>query len=655
MGASKNTSRYLPVAIPTLLAALLRVPYFDRPLAGDEAFSFNKYGLLSWERILFYYDDTNQHSLFILLSNACMRLFGESEVFFRLPSFWAGVFAVPLLYYLGRVLDISRAVSLTASCLLVFSNAHLTYSQEGRGYALTVFLALALVLSATKLLQRKNAAVWGVLLVVSGLCMLINIPSNAFFLAATGVYCLAVKLSEKKNRLGLVDKNFVLIAIGFLILLFLGGVYLSKIYPELKGFADSWNGTVVARLNLSLFFQITTFMVSPWGLWLYAFFLFGWFNLKSKNNALLFASIFTTPALLMFATGTGGFARTYIYFLPFILFLAALGIIEAIGLIKRLNPALGKCFAAVVAIGMACELAENLIPYYHYRYVEPAEHLTLYYDEIHYSLPRTSMAEAREVASFVESTIPRNRLIALSRPADDALNHYLQKRIQENARLFIEGENPYKIIFITRRDKLPWVHPMSDGNFIVPHDSVKQIADIGNTRIYEFERNIERLAPSGYDPDQEVKLLSDYDNPTLKIEKTGGTGALGAQSLVLTNKEEKVLTVNTTVIKSIDIKKEGAYILLAYLREWGQQSDFLLVDYSERNSPLDRQAQLVPGNRSYRMAADGTGFIIDKANHIWEKVVVLYPISPGHHDLVGVFTLVQSVSYFDGIQSFIVS
>lgn len=56
--------------------------------------------------------------------------------------------------------------SLLAAALFIFSAPHISYSQDGRGYALTIFLALILTLSAIRLVQNIHA--WGVGVVLSG-------------------------------------------------------------------------------------------------------------------------------------------------------------------------------------------------------------------------------------------------------------------------------------------------------------------------------------------------------------------------------------------------------------------------------------------------------------------------------------------------------
>ena len=115
------------------------------PLAGDEAVTFNHYVHLNFSEILFNYPDSNQHPLFSILSNICLLFFGDHEVAFRLPSLVAGVLAIPLTFYTCCSLGFSRFISFLSSLLLALYVPHIAYSQEGRGYALTVFIALCLI------------------------------------------------------------------------------------------------------------------------------------------------------------------------------------------------------------------------------------------------------------------------------------------------------------------------------------------------------------------------------------------------------------------------------------------------------------------------------------------------------------------------------
>jgi hypothetical protein len=631
---------YLLITALTLVAVLLRLYELDRPLTGDEGRTFNRYGLLSWKILFLFYDDTNQHSLFSLLSNACMRLWGESEIIFRLPSFLAGVLAVPLIYYLSRTLNNSRAVSFCSSGLLILSSQHLMYSQVGRGYALTVFLALVLILAATKLLQKNSHAFWGGLLVLSGFCMVFTIPSNALFLATAGVYCMTATWLSRKENNGWINKRFISIAISFLILLICIGLYFEGIHTSLMGFLDSWKGHSGSKPSFALYLGISEFLVSPWSPWLYAFIIFGCFGLKSKQSVALFLSIIATPVLVMSVFKIGGFPRTYLHTLPFLLMLAAVGILEVIKYGQKFNPLFGKILPIFLATGMLYISTINL---------------SLYFSKLHAKPSNTSMAEAQQVSAYINENIPLNVLVVLARPDSDILNHYLQNQIQDSALLFILGKKPERIIFINRQDMPPWSHPVSGklGNLTVPKSSVNQIATIVDTRIYEFDRKIEPLFPSSHDPDYETELIHLFDSSEIKIKKETDRVVLGKHSLKIKNNTGKEFKLEGTTIKHMEIAKEGIYILTIYLRKFTQQSEVFVMDSNTSNSYPTRFAQLLPINKNYQTHANKKDLVADDTNSLWEKTFTLYPLTKGRHDLVEVFNLIHKENYYDGIRSFI--
>ena len=137
-------------------ALLLRASTIDSPLAGDEAISFNRYSHLGILELLLNYPDSNQHAFFSMLSNFCLLIFGDYEFTFRFPSLFVGVLVVPLVYYTGRSLGLSQIISLASAFLMAIYTPHIFYSQEGRGYSLTVFLATSLVLSSIKILGTRG-------------------------------------------------------------------------------------------------------------------------------------------------------------------------------------------------------------------------------------------------------------------------------------------------------------------------------------------------------------------------------------------------------------------------------------------------------------------------------------------------------------------
>ena len=161
--------------------ALLCLPGLSKPLNGDEALTYLEHITAAPSQLLFQYVGNNQHSLFSILSNASMRIFGEHEVAFRLPVFIAAVISVFLIHRLGQCFGNFRAATF-ASILMIGSAPHLYWAQHGRGYALTEMLALVNVFGAILLLEEKssNRGTW--ILILSGFALCITLPSNAYFL-----------------------------------------------------------------------------------------------------------------------------------------------------------------------------------------------------------------------------------------------------------------------------------------------------------------------------------------------------------------------------------------------------------------------------------------------------------------------------------------
>ena len=69
-----------------IFAAALRIPTFGSPLIEDEAISFNRYIDVPWQNLILGYQDTNQHTLFLLISKFFIWIFGETEIVYRFPS-----------------------------------------------------------------------------------------------------------------------------------------------------------------------------------------------------------------------------------------------------------------------------------------------------------------------------------------------------------------------------------------------------------------------------------------------------------------------------------------------------------------------------------------------------------------------------------------
>ena len=162
----------------TFFGALLRLYKLGVPLNGDEIPAFTWFTLIHWKTLLFSYYDPNQHTLFVILARLFMSSLGENEVTFRLPVFIAGVLSVPLIYNVCSDYLRSRQTGLIAALLLSVSFYPIYYSQHGRSYSLTIFLALSTILVTTKLSNNTRLWFWGTLLSLLGFFLILALPSN---------------------------------------------------------------------------------------------------------------------------------------------------------------------------------------------------------------------------------------------------------------------------------------------------------------------------------------------------------------------------------------------------------------------------------------------------------------------------------------------
>ena len=183
--------------IATLLFILISLPGLKAPLHGDEAVTYLEHIVSSPFQLLFNYSGPNQHTLFSILSNASMRVFGEYEFTFRLPVFLAAIISIFLIYHLGQILW-NYSTATIASILTIGSYHHYYWAQHGRGYALTEVLALSSVLGAILLLEERSNKKGAFILIFSGLALCLTQPSNAYFLPGCGIAIIYVSLKSKK-------------------------------------------------------------------------------------------------------------------------------------------------------------------------------------------------------------------------------------------------------------------------------------------------------------------------------------------------------------------------------------------------------------------------------------------------------------------------
>jgi hypothetical protein len=142
----------LLVAVPTLVAVAVRMPFLSQPMRYDEALTFNEFASRPLYYGLSYYPDPNNHLLNTLLMHLAFLGLGNQPWVLRLPALAGGVLLVAATFWLARQLYDAR-VAVLAAALVGVGSYLVEYSTNARGYtlqALCFVLMLGLVFVAVR-------------------------------------------------------------------------------------------------------------------------------------------------------------------------------------------------------------------------------------------------------------------------------------------------------------------------------------------------------------------------------------------------------------------------------------------------------------------------------------------------------------------------
>jgi hypothetical protein len=160
--------------------------------------------------------------------------------------------------------------------------------------------------------------------------MTMALPSNLFFLGSLTIFTIMVGWFESGgSRFSI--KRLLWVVIPQLIMFALIAVYFLVIYEQLK----YGKNLQPQSLDGTRIFEIAELLVAPWGFCVYFFFTIGAWRLRGTREKIVFGSVFFIPMILTVITGVVGYARIYIYWLPFIIFLSAYGMTEVIFWLKK--------------------------------------------------------------------------------------------------------------------------------------------------------------------------------------------------------------------------------------------------------------------------------------------------------------------------------
>ena len=616
------------------LAIALRLPTLGSPLIEDEAISFNRYIDVPWKDLVFYYHDTNQHTLFLLLSKFSIWMFGESEIIFRLPSFLAGVLSIPLIYRLGLLIKIPRSSALISALLMGLSWPHLKYSLEGRGYALTIFLVLLATYSTVQYLNSSRW-VWGSVLIGSGFAMAITLPSNLFFLCGLAVFIVIAGYLESKEIKSSI-KNIFKSSIPFLIMFALVGVYFLVIYEGLKIGKHFYN----QLLTETQIGNIAGLLVAPWGFWMYLFFALGIWRLRLAKGKILLLSVVIVPIVLTLLTGVVGFARTYVYWLPFVLLLSAYGMTEVFFAVLKQTRGL--------SYGLGVGVIFLLI-------FSPAKKISKHYENRNNGSlvvggPNATLSEASQTAVWVEENIPEDNLIVISTggPESSVLNRYMKKNVLARMTHFARGGELKKIFFIAHQsippDKYPFVPIVQERKLKLPASRLNKIHSLGNLGVYELDLKAERFIPPVFDLDYEGKI-GNFNIPHVNVWQVDEPRAVGKQALYIENKSGKRMGIISPIVKVTDILKDHSYILYIFIKPFQHKAGVYLA---EKNNMRPTVGYLNPYLNQGLLRPKGS----DPA---WHITYSLSPSSQGRHYFQERIEIQKGDNLLDGLQAYLLT
>ena len=635
------------------LAVCLRLPTLGSVLShGDETTTFLMHAGSSWESLFLSYLGPNQHTLFSVLSNLMMGIFGDNEIAFRLPSMVAGSLAVPLTVLIGKRLTGSMTVGWVAGILMAFSASNIFWSQLGRGYTLTICLSLAVIFFAFKLEGDLSRWRWRCGLVFSGLAMVLTLPSNVYFLVGCAVAFLVrfhtttkIKTSFLKDK----AKSLVPWAILFSLVLIYFLLNLSDLQRGVKIYRDYarlLEGLVSLAVTPDRIVEIFTHLISPWSIWAYLLFFIGWGGLKGERVLQLFFMLIV-PIGFAWSAELLGPPRSYIYLLPLVLILMANGtLILSRVLSGRLTWPPMKGFAVVlVAVGFLWSPIMNLKDYY------PSRRGNTF----------ASINEAKQVSEYImRETTPHEMIVF---PFDDrVLRFFVEEQVAKKMTQIFTGENLDGLLFIGHKDIAPKNIPLiglvktsslSDHSFVL-------VQEIGDLRVYKLGVQAVPLFATGSAPDVQSRFdLGKYSRLEVTTMPSPWTG--DRRMLVIEKKDETDVLFKSHQSKVVLNEGKAGYLLSVFGRKFDQGSIAGILRSGEGSGGMVFLNYMSGISREEEGRLDWFPVhpfysyhpVPDNLKPFWRIEFSIMALHNGRQEVREAFSLKDRVNYFDGFHSYL--
>lgn len=320
----KNRRWQTLIVITLLLASFgFFLSFVGRTMQYDEAYTLRHFAVHPGIALLSY-TEPNNHKLHSLLVWASTTLAGKSLIAVRFPALACAVLALAMMYRVGRKVG-GWQVGLAAAVFLATNGVFADYAVNARGYTLAIFLTLALVeqvfLSKPRPTRRSHYG-----LMLTACALMLTLPTMALLLA--GVIVTLLWLARTPRKYLLLIPPLVIGSMGGA-LFYLPAVMMGSLarsagrfgYRELAPLAAEWwsmiFGTPVVGFVLAICFACGVLV------------LYGQAPFRQtalRQAALAVGGTAVVLLLVQFVlTGQVFYGRNYLYLLPLVCVIAALG------------------------------------------------------------------------------------------------------------------------------------------------------------------------------------------------------------------------------------------------------------------------------------------------------------------------------------------
>ena len=180
--ADEASSHRIALVIIFLCGFGLRLAFLFQPIRLDEAATYVQFASHPLSLGLSFSPAPNNHLLNTFFTHFSTEIFGGSEWAIRLPAFIFGVLVIPVTYLVIRRL-LNKYAALFASAFVAFAPIMVSYSVNGRGYSIQVFIFLLLVLLSLDMKEQGINLTRGITFsLLSGLGFY-TIPTMLYFWA----------------------------------------------------------------------------------------------------------------------------------------------------------------------------------------------------------------------------------------------------------------------------------------------------------------------------------------------------------------------------------------------------------------------------------------------------------------------------------------